>query len=65
MDNTSPAGFDAWMNDYSAAHNGRITRQEYMDQMGNRWDRIDSQRRGYMTPDEAHGVYYGEGAKSQ
>ena len=48
---------DTWMNDYAAAHNGRITRQEFMDQMGNRWDMRDTQRHGYMSPDEVRGIY--------
>lgn len=48
---------DLWMNDYATSHNGRITRQEFLDQMGNRWDRIDAQRQGYLTPDQARGVY--------
>lgn len=48
---------DTWMNSYAASHNGRITREEFMDQMGNRWDMRDAQRRGYLTPDEARGIY--------
>lgn len=48
---------DTWMNNYAASHNGRITREEFMDQMGSRWDMRDSQRRGYMTPEEARGIY--------
>ncbi len=48
---------DTWMNDYATKHNGRITREEFMDQMGNRWDMRDAQRHGYMTPDEARGIY--------
>jgi hypothetical protein len=54
--------FDTWMNDYSTSHNGRITRQEFMDQMGERWDTLDAQHRGYMTPNEARGVYSTEQA---
>jgi hypothetical protein len=48
---------DAWMNDYAVAHQGRITRDEFMNQMGDRWDRMDAQRRGYLSPDEARGIY--------
>jgi hypothetical protein len=65
MDNSKRADFDAWMHDYSAKHDGRITRQEYLDQMGDRWDRLDAQHRGYMSPDEARGIYYGQGMKGQ
>jgi hypothetical protein len=28
-----------------------------MNQMGDRWDRMDAQRRGYLSPDEARGIY--------
>jgi hypothetical protein len=62
MDNSNPAGFDAWMRDYATSHNGRITRDEYMRQMGQRWDAIDAQRQGYLTPDQAHGIYWNEQA---
>lgn len=48
---------DTWMNSYATSHNGRITREEFMDQMGQRWDMRDAQRRGYLTPDEARGIY--------
>jgi len=65
MDNTNRADFDTWMHDYSAKHNGRITREEYLDQMGERWDRLDAQHRGYLTPGEARGIYYGRDAKGQ
>lgn len=48
---------DTWMNDYAATHNGRITREEFMNEMARRWDMHDAQRRGYMTPDEARQIY--------
>ncbi|HEX6792743.1 MAG TPA: hypothetical protein VF304_02730 [Casimicrobiaceae bacterium] len=48
---------DTWMNDYATAHNGRISREEFMDQMGRRWDRYDTQRNGYLTPEQARGIY--------
>lgn len=48
---------DSWVDQYGTAHNGRITRQEFMDEMGQRWDTLDAQRRGYMTPEEARGIY--------
>ena len=65
MDNTHRADFDAWMHDYSGKHNGRITRQEYLDQMAERWDRLDAEHRGYLTPEQARGIYYGRDAKGQ
>lgn len=48
---------NAWTDQYGTAHNGRITREEFMDEMSQRWDTLDSQRRGYMTPDEVRGIY--------
>lgn len=48
---------DAWMNDYATAHNGRITRDEFMDEMGQRWDMYDTQRQGYLTPEQARRIY--------
>ena len=44
--------FDAWANDYAARHDGHITRQEFLDEMGNRFDRMDGRHRGYLTPYE-------------
>lgn len=57
MDNTNAAPLDAWIDDYAAAHQGRIDREVLLDQMGHRWDAIDAQRRGYLTPEEARGIY--------
>ena len=58
MDNTNPAApLDTWMSDYAAAHNGRITRDEFLNQMGQRWDAADAQHRGYLTPDEIDNVF--------
>ncbi len=54
---TADQSFDTWMNGYATAHNGRITREEFMGQMNQRWDTLDAQRRGYMTPDQARGIY--------
>jgi hypothetical protein len=51
---TSPSGYHWWQKEWWQQHaqNNRVTRKEYMDQMGRRWDEMDTQRRGYMTPDE-------------
>ena len=59
MDNTNAAAdpLDAWMSDYAATHDGRISRDEFLDQMGNRWDAIDAERHGYLSPDQARGIY--------
>jgi hypothetical protein len=45
------------MNDYATAHDGRITRDEFMDQMGHRCDAIDAERHGYLSPDQARGIF--------
>ena len=59
-DLTAPSqNLDTWMNGYATAHNGRITREEFMGQMSHRWDRLDAQRQGYLTPDQARGIYMG------
>ncbi len=49
--------FDAWTNDYAARHDGHITRQEFLDEMGNRFDRLDSRHQGYLTPYEVEEVF--------
>jgi hypothetical protein len=52
LGSTNSENFDQWASDYAAQHNGRITRQEFLDQMGNRWDVLDNRHRGYLTPQE-------------
>lgn len=54
---TESQNFDNWMNRYATTHNGRISREEFMDQMSRRWDTLDAQRSGYMTPDQARRIY--------
>ena len=54
---TEDQNFDGWMNRYATTHNGRVTREEFMGQMGHRWDMMDSERRGYMSPEQARGIY--------
>lgn len=46
-----------WMNDYAASHNGRITREEFMNEMNNRWNAVDSKRQGYLAPEQAQGMF--------
>jgi hypothetical protein len=48
--------FDAWANDYAARHDGHITRQQFLDEMGSRFDRLDSQHQGYLTPYEVEEI---------
>ena len=55
--NTNSRSVDSWMNDYAAAHNGRVTREDFLNEMGERWDAIDTQKRGYLSPSEARAVF--------
>jgi hypothetical protein len=54
LGSASSENLDQWASDYAAQHNGRITRQEFLDQIGNRWDVPDTQHCGYLTPQEMH-----------
>lgn len=45
-----------WMTDYSKAHQGRISRQAYMDEAGRRWDAADKNSQG-LTSDQINGIY--------
>lgn len=49
---TNSDNFNTWMSDYASQHNGHITRQDFLAEMGNRWDQADAQHQGYLTPDE-------------
>jgi hypothetical protein len=49
---TNSDNFNTWMSDYASQHNGRISRDEFLAQMGNRWDQLDAQHSGYLTPSE-------------
>ncbi len=57
LDRMSTQNLDKWMNEQASMHNGRITREEFMAQMSNRWDTLDIQRQGYLTPDQVRSVY--------
>jgi len=50
------ASWPHWMNNYSTAHNGRISRQAYFDEMGRRWDAADARRQG-LSVDEINRLY--------
>jgi phosphate-selective porin len=57
MKATAPnASFSGWMTDYSKAHDGRISRQAYMDEAGKRWDSADKTNQG-LTSDQINGMY--------
>ena len=54
--------FSGWMTDYSKAHDGRVSRQAYMDEAGKRWDAVDKNNQG-LTSDQINGLYgHGSGA---
>ena len=46
---SAPMPFQTWMSDYSKANRGYISRQAYMDEMGRRWDAMDTNRQGLTT----------------
>jgi hypothetical protein len=48
--------FSNWTNDYSKSHQGRISRQAYMDESGRRWDAMDKNKQG-LTSDEINRTY--------
>lgn len=57
MKATAPnSSFSGWMTDYSKSHQGRISRQAYMDEAGRRWDGADKNNQG-LTSDQISGMY--------
>ena len=48
--------FSGWLSDYQTKHEGRISRQAYMDEVGRRWDMADKDRKG-LTQDQIHQTY--------
>ena len=54
---TQGDNLDAWLNKHATTHDGRIAREEFMNQMSRRWDMLDARRSGYMTPDQARRIY--------
>jgi len=56
LGNTDSDNFDARMSDYAAQHNGRISRDEFMSEMGNRWDQLDTRHNG-LTPYEVQEIF--------
>ena len=54
-DNTN-SKTDPSMSGWVHNHKGNITRQEYMDEMGRRWDAMDAQKQG-LSPSQVNGMY--------
>jgi hypothetical protein len=50
--------FPGAMDQYEATHEGRISRQAYMDEAGRRWDPADTDRRG-LTSEQINRTYGG------
>jgi hypothetical protein len=53
---TRSPSVDNWASDYARAHQGRVSRQAYMDEMGRRWDAYDRSGQG-LTPDQFSQLY--------
>jgi hypothetical protein len=49
-------GQDEWAHTQAKQHNGRISRQAYMDEMSRRWDTMDHNQQG-LTPAEVSRLY--------
>jgi hypothetical protein len=60
-DNTN-SKVDPAMSTWMSSHQGRISRQEYMDEVGRRWDRMDTNRQGLTYDEIRMGYGYGSGA---
>lgn len=56
LGNTNSENFNTWMSDYASQHNGRISRDEFLAQMGDRWDQLDAQHNG-LTPYEVQEIF--------
>jgi hypothetical protein len=50
-DRADADSLDAWMNRHATEHQGRVSRQAYMDEMARRWDSLDRSKQG-LTPAE-------------
>lgn len=48
--------FSGWLSDYQAQHQGRVSRQAYMDEVGRRWDAADRSNQG-LTVDQINQAY--------
>ena len=54
--NINPQLADPSFNSWMTTHKGNITKQEYMDEAGRRWDRMDNSGQG-LTPAEIDSMY--------
>ena len=48
--------FSGWLSDYQTKHEGRVSRQAYMDEVGRRWDMADKDKKG-LTSDQINQAY--------
>ena len=48
--------FSGWLSDYQTKHEGRISRQAYMDEVARRWDLADRDKKG-LTSDQINQTY--------
>ena len=48
--------FSGWLSDYQAKHEGRISRQAYMDEVARRWDMADKDKKG-LTSEQINQTY--------
>jgi len=48
--------FSGWRSEYQSKHEGRISRQAYMDEVGRRWDALDKDKRG-LSEDQINQAY--------
>lgn len=57
LSTTNSSNFNAWASDYASQHNGRITRDEFLNQMGQRFDQLDAQHQGALTPYQVEEIF--------
>jgi hypothetical protein len=57
LSTTNSGNFDAWASDYASQHNGRISREEFLNEMGQRFDQLDKQHQGSLTPNEVQEIF--------
>ena len=48
--------FSGWLSEYQTKHEGRISRQAYMDEVARRWDMADRDKKG-LTSDQINQTY--------
>ena len=48
--------FSGWLSDYQQKHQGRVSRQAYLDEVGRRWDVADKDKKG-LTVDQINQTY--------